>query len=207
MSEAVPSASEAPGPEPASAPAAPLAEHPADPSGSPAFIAALIAESTRKSGLVWVTVDGAPPRPVWHVWRDGAAYVLTGPGEQRLPGLENALTVNVTVRSKDTGSRLVTWLATVTRLDPHTPEWSALVPVLLAGRLNLTDAPTAAERWAGGCLVHRLAPTGEVLADPGQTGSTRSPPAPTRGAPVRPRAPGRVTPGRLLRWLARRRPG
>jgi hypothetical protein len=41
---------------------------------------ALIAEATKRAGVIWITAGGQRPRPVWHVWRDGA-YVLTGPGE------------------------------------------------------------------------------------------------------------------------------
>ncbi|MGH3659490.1 MAG: hypothetical protein ACRDUA_22820, partial [Micromonosporaceae bacterium] len=52
--------------------------------------AALLDETMKKSGLVWITVPGRRPAPVWYVWRGGAdpaAYVLTGGGEQPLPGL------------------------------------------------------------------------------------------------------------------------
>ncbi|MCW2908550.1 MAG: hypothetical protein JWL68_3339, partial [Actinomycetia bacterium] len=86
---------------------------------------ALIAEATKRAGLIWITVPGqggasqddtgqGRPRPAWHVWRD-AAYVLTGPGEQDIPGLGDASQVTVTVASKDTGGLLVRWTARVSR--------------------------------------------------------------------------------------------
>lgn len=56
--------------------------------------AALLDEAMKKSGLVWVTVPGRRPAPVWYVWRGGAdpaAYVLTGGGEQPVPGLLDAV--------------------------------------------------------------------------------------------------------------------
>src|SRR6266536_1332432 len=46
--------------------------------------AAVVAEATRRAGLVWLTVPGqARAYPAWHLWREppGAAYLATGPGE------------------------------------------------------------------------------------------------------------------------------
>ena len=51
---------------------------------------------TKRAGLVWIAIAGQDrPRPAWHIWRGpggraappGAAYMVTGPGEQPLPGL------------------------------------------------------------------------------------------------------------------------
>ena len=59
---------------------------------------ALIAEATKRAGLIWIATGGpGRPRPAWHIWRAGAAYVLTGPGEQPLPGLAAAGRVTVIV--------------------------------------------------------------------------------------------------------------
>jgi len=131
---------------------------------------ALIAEATKRAGLIWITAGGRPPRPVWHVWR-GAAYVLTGPGEQDVPGLAASEWVTVTVPSKDTGGQLVTWAARVNRVEPGSAEWSATIGALLAGRLNEPagpGAPSPAGRWAQTGQVYRLTP-GEH-AGPGQPG-------------------------------------
>jgi hypothetical protein len=121
----------------------------------------LIAEATKRAGLIWITVPGQQrPRPVWHVWRD-AAYVLTGPGEQDVPGLAAGGPVTVTVPSKDTGGRLVSWAAQVSRVEPGTVEWSAIIGALLAGRLNEPAGPGAlspAARWAQTGNVYRLTP-------------------------------------------------
>jgi hypothetical protein len=133
---------------------------------------ALIAEATKRAGLIWITVpaaavpggtgDAAPvrPRPVWHVWRD-AAYVLTGPGEQDVPGLGDAPLVTVSVASKDTGGLLVRWAARVSRVEPGSAEWSGIIGALLAGRLNEPESPggsSPAERWAQTGNVYRLTP-------------------------------------------------
>lgn len=119
---------------------------------------ALIAEATKRAGLIWVTVPGGRARPVWHVWRD-AAYLLAGPGEQDLPGLAAAGQVTVQVPSKDTGASLVSWTARVSRVEPGSAEWSAIIGALLAGRLN-EPAPAPAEHWAAHGNVYRLAPVG-----------------------------------------------
>ena len=132
---------------------------------------ALIAEATKRAGLIWITVPGpgggagpggagdGRPRPVWHIWRD-AAYVLTGPGEQDVPGLGDAGQVTVAVPSKDTGGLLLRWTAGVTRVEPGSAEWSEIIGALLAGRLNEPASPgeSPAERWARTGQVYRLTP-------------------------------------------------
>jgi hypothetical protein len=136
---------------------------------------ALIAEATKRAGLIWITVPGNGgtgqgrtgqgstgqdrPRPVWHVWRD-AAYVLTGPGEQDVPGLGEASQVTVTVPSKDTGGLLLRWTADVSRVQPGSAEWSGIIGALLAARLNEPASPgeSPAERWARAGQVYRLTP-------------------------------------------------
>ncbi len=137
---------------------------------------ALIAEATKRAGLIWITVPGQGEagqggpgpggagqqraRPVWHVWRD-AAYVLTGPGEQDVPGLGEASQVTVEVASKDTGGLLVRWTARVSRVDPGSAEWPVIIGALLGGRLNEPASPGAgspAQRWARTATVYRLSP-------------------------------------------------
>jgi hypothetical protein len=146
---------------------------------------ALIAEATKRAGLIWITVPGpggagpggagpggagqggggpgggghGRPRAVWHIWRD-AAYVLTGPGEQDVPGLGDAGQVTVAVPSKDTGGLLLRWTARVTRVEPGSAEWSGIIGALLAGRLNEPASPgeSPAERWARTGQVYRLTP-------------------------------------------------
>jgi hypothetical protein len=97
---------------------------------------ALITEAARKAGVLWVGAPVRTPVPAWSVWRDGATYVLTGPGEQSLPGLADAATCEITARSADTGGRIATWAATVTRIEPASEEWQSVGPALTAARLN-----------------------------------------------------------------------
>jgi hypothetical protein len=148
------------------------------------FEMALVAEAARKSGVIWVAVGGSTTnaRAAWHVWLDGAAYVVTGGAEQQLPGLESAADVLVTVPSKDKGGRLVTWVARPSVVEPGTDEWAAAVPALHAKRLNAPDGENQPARWAAESRVVRLEPTGEVLERPGAmpTRSEAAPPRPTR---------------------------
>jgi hypothetical protein len=129
------------------------------------FHAALVEEASKKSGVLWLDLPGLPrPRAAWHIWYEGAAYVLTGgDGEQPLPGLPESEHATVIVGSKDKGGRLVTWVAEVTEIEPETDEWDAVVPVLAKARLN-GDQEQAA-RWARESYVIRLAPAGEASTD------------------------------------------
>ena len=100
---------------------------------------ALIAEGTRRAGVIWLTVSGQDrPVPAWHIWRDP-------------PGVAGAVRVTVTVPSKDTGGALVTWTAGVYRVEPGSPEWDAVIGPLAAARLNADLDP-------GSAAVYRLAP-------------------------------------------------
>jgi len=125
---------------------------------------ALVAEATKRAGVIWITVPGRDrPFPAWHIWRDppGAAYVVTGPAEQPLPGLAGASGVTVTVPSKDAGGTLVAWAAGVRRVDPGSPEWDAVIGPLATARLNAELGPgedSPARRWAASGAVFRLAP-------------------------------------------------
>ncbi|MGB9377963.1 MAG: hypothetical protein WCB04_10680 [Mycobacteriales bacterium] len=126
---------------------------------------ALIEEATKKSDLVWIATSGTVPvTAAWHVWHEGAAYVVTGPGEQPLPpDLGVYPTCEVIVRSASNWGRVITWEASVWRVTPGLEEWDEVVPVLLAKRLNPPDGAAAAERWAQRCTVFRLLPTGGVF--------------------------------------------
>lgn len=155
--------------------------------GPPAVVPSIIDEATKKSDLVWLGVAGLPGqshRPVWHVWHNGAVYLVYGGSEQLVPGLAEADSAVVTVRSKDKGGRLVSWRAAVDAVAPGTPAWDDVVPLLVGKRLNSKDGDGAAARWARECKVARLMPTGELVDDPANpsTSSQSAPPAPTEAA-------------------------
>ncbi|SDQ44958.1 hypothetical protein [Thermostaphylospora chromogena] len=114
----------------------------------------LIEEGARKSSVLWISLDR--PRLAWHVWHDGAVYVVTGGGEQHLPGLTEASTVRVTLRSKDNGGELVSFDARVEVVDQaREPE---AVAALAKERLNAPDGAETTRRWAADSHVVRLTP-------------------------------------------------
>ncbi len=118
----------------------------------------LVAEASRRSEALWVGVSGGPPRLVWHVWHDGAVCLVGGRGEQELPALEDRAVVTVRSRARPT-DRVVRFEARVEAVQPGTPAWDQVTPLLAAARLNAPDAGSMAERWAaGGVRVLRLVP-------------------------------------------------
>ena len=131
---------------------------------------ALVEESAKKSGLVWVsTGSGAGSggdRAVWHVWHEGAVEVVGEGAEQPLHGWAPGDTVTVTVRSKDTWGRLLAWPARVEELPAGGPEWTAAVEELKAKRLNSPDFGTVTERWARESRVLRFVPAGGISQRP-----------------------------------------
>lgn len=118
---------------------------------------ALIEEGARKSGILWITVDGRD-LAAWHVWHEGAVYVVTGGGEQRLPGLAEASRTRVTLRSKDNGARLVAFDAAAEVVDQASPSAAGALALLAKERLNAVDAPGLLARWAAESSVIRLTP-------------------------------------------------
>jgi hypothetical protein len=162
-----------------------------------ASAAALVEEACRRSALVWVAPPGERARAAWHVWHDGAAHLVTGGLEQDLPGMARAAAesavVDVTVRSKDKGGRLVSWRARATQVTPGSDRWASVVPELHAKRLNAPDGEAQPERWARESIVVRLDPTGELTESPGamSDSSHAAPPAPTPATTAPPFRAGR----------------
>ena len=159
-----------------------------------AFTGALVTELAKKTGVSWLTY-AAPTgsgkvstHAAWHVWVEDALYVVSGGTEQPLPGLAQVDRVEVTMRSKENGGRLVTWVADASAVLPDDERWEPVTAALVSGRLNVPDLATAAAGWAETSRVTRLAPTGEVVEQPGSLSADahlavpRPTPATTRGA-------------------------
>jgi hypothetical protein len=142
---------------------------------------ALIAELAAKSDLVWVTVPGQPPRPLWNVWHDDAITVVTGGIEQHDPGLADGASVEVILRSRDNWARQVTVTAAVERIEPGTDAWDTAASALHPKRLNPPDGEEQPGRWARESTVWLLRPTEEVAEQPGamSDGSHRAEPVAT----------------------------
>jgi hypothetical protein len=131
----------------------------------PELAAALVSEAARKSRVCWLSysvgVDGERDRLVWHVWHDDALVVLSGDDGQQLAGLDalpDGSRVEVTMRSKDTGGRLVTWSGSAEIVAPQDERWEGHAGALLGVRLNLRDPVAALARWRESCTVLRVTP-------------------------------------------------
>ncbi len=169
-----------------------MPEESPDAASAPVDVVKLTAEAAKKSGLLWVRVPGGDAFPVWHVWHDPGeagepvAYVVSGPGEQYLPWLPDD--VELVLRSKDTGGRLLTLRSTARQLEPGSEEWSAAVELLRPERLNAVG--DLVERWRDTCTVHVLTPHDAPLESPGHyedgPGAVRVRPAPAATARRRP---------------------
>lgn len=137
-----------------------------------------VTEALRKAAIIWVQVPPGRAVAAWTVWHDGAAYVVSGEGEQPAPGLAEATACRVSVRSAENGARILTWDAAVSRVEPGSELWAQVAPLLLAKRLNLPDPVGAEQRWAESATISRLAPTGPADTDL-PDGSLAEPPAPS----------------------------
>jgi hypothetical protein len=133
-----------------------------------AQLQALVAEAMKRSALCWLSYPGTDRSwPVWHVWHDGAAYVVCGSPEQPLPGIQDTAQVVVTARAKDSRARIVTWVADVAVEEPGTESWRAAAELLKAERLNAPQGEALIDVWAAESTIVRLTPTGEVIEYPG----------------------------------------
>lgn len=159
---------------------------PEDGSIEPLGVAVVLDVAMKGVGVVWLAPDphlpGVPPTtgPLWHVWSDGACYLLTGPGEQQLPGITAGNRAQVIVRNA-AGGRALRWEADVEILDPAGAVWAAVAPKLAAGRLNGGDPVTVVQTWPGRLTIVCLRPTGALVTPeidmPDDSGA--APPLPT----------------------------
>lgn len=148
---------------------------------------ALVEEAGKKAAIAWVGIGAGPAYGVWVMPLDGRLYLVTGPGEQTVPGLAEAVVrgtdATVTLRG-DHGGRIVSYPAAIAQLTPGSEEWATVAPQLAGKRLNATGTAEAlAERWAAECLVVALIPvpgeakTGTELPDASEATAPRPTPA------------------------------
>jgi hypothetical protein len=149
--------------------------------------AALVAEACQRSDLLWVHGPARRAQPVWHAWHDGAVLLVVGGEEQPDPVPAGATEVEVSARSKEAQTRLVTFTAAVEEPAPGTQEWADAAGWLKAARLNAQDPDPLLERWAASSRILRLTPTGQTSERPGDydDDSGALPPAPTPAVTVR----------------------
>lgn len=115
----------------------------------------------KKSAVCWITIPqgkkGSVTRPAWYVQQGASLFVLKGGDEQELPGLENATTVTLTIKSKDIKAAIGTTEADV-RIVTDDDEFERIAAIGMGTRLNLTDGERALERWKQTCVLAELTP-------------------------------------------------
>ena len=158
---------------------------------------ALVEELCRKSAMLWLRPSGqSRAYGLWHVWVDGAPHLVTGGIEQSMPDLLDGSEADVTVRSKDTGGRAVTFRVVLATVLPGTEAYAGVVTELHAKRLNPPDGEDQPARWARESRIVRLEPTGKRSEQPGHV-THRSHAAEPVGSPA-------TTRGRLPFVVGRR---
>ncbi|HCT81285.1 MAG TPA: hypothetical protein DGT23_32910 [Micromonosporaceae bacterium] len=146
----------------------------------------LIEEASKKAAIAWISVDGGHSYAVWCLTVDSDICLVTGPGEQDLPGLETATAVNVTLRG-DHGGGIVTYPVTVTRIRPESERWESVAPQLAAKRLNVSGtAEDLMARWAKECGLWALSAAGEPTERDDRSGSAEPRPTPAANATRKP---------------------
>jgi hypothetical protein len=117
----------------------------------------------KKGSICWLTIPqpggGSVIRPAWYVQQGQKLFVVKGEGEQELPGLESATTVELTVKSKDIKATIGTLVADVRRVT-DAAEFERIAALGLGTRLNLPDGDGALARWKDTATIVELSPRG-----------------------------------------------
>ena len=115
----------------------------------------------KKGAICWLTIPQADgpelTRPAWYVQQGQRLFVLKGPKEQELPGLEHAREVTLTVKSKDVKATIGAMPAAV-RVVTDEAEFERVAAMGMGTRLNLTDGEAALQRWKDTCTLVELTP-------------------------------------------------
>lgn len=122
-----------------------------------AGVALEAAEAALKKGSAcWLTIpqkDGTTvQRAAWYVQEGSTLYFVKGGDEQKLPGLEDASTVTVTVKSKDIMAAIAQLAADVRVVDDP-EEFERLATLGIGNRLNLAGSDSALQRWTDECTI------------------------------------------------------
>lgn len=134
-----------------------------------------LTQALKKSTILWVTIPqtdkrGRPAkpehRPVWFVADGTTVYVLSGPDEQELPGIDAVDEVTLSARGKDAQSQIAAIPCAVEAVDVDDPRYARFESQALTRRLNLSDGDSAAQRWRQTCRLYALTPQLGLPAEP-----------------------------------------
>lgn len=136
-------------------------------------LSALTAEALNKSGVLWLRLPGGD-RLTWFAngtdELEGQVLLVSGGPEEDLGPVPER--VELVLRSKGNGGRLLTLHARAQVVDPDDPQWPLAATALVGVRLN---APAGRrEAWRTGSTIWRLAPFGAPLQSPGSSGELGS---------------------------------
>lgn len=148
-------------------------------------LSAVTSEALSKSDLLWLRTPERE-RATWFAvvgagtdLPDGSVLLVSGGGEPDLGALPDP--VELVLRSKGDGRRLLVLQARALALDPADERWQPAAETALAARLNAYDGTL--ERWREGATLWLLSPFGQPLDSPAAAPSTE-----LVAAPVRPSA-------------------
>lgn len=132
-------------------------------------VSALTSEALNKSTVLWLRSNGRD-RATWFATGDDelAHHVLLASGgpEADLGDLPDE--VELILRSKGSGGRLLTLRAEARRIDPGNPLWESAAHSLLGERLN--SPSDLVEQWRTETTLWSLAPYGAPVQAPGMPG-------------------------------------
>ena len=123
-------------------------------------INAAIEEGLKKSDIIWITSSkDRPPVPVWFVYKDGKAYVLSGEPQQVIPDARNLREVHVVTRWKGHDARMAEFDASVRVIDADDSDFEPIASLLMAKRQSMRGTrDEILDRWRRECVILELTP-------------------------------------------------
>lgn len=151
-------------------------------------LSAVTSEALSKSDLLWLRTPGHE-RATWFAvvgagtdLPEGSVLLVSGATEPDLGPLPDP--VELLLRSKGDGRRLLVLQARALALDPAEERWLPAAEIALAARLNAVDGTL--ERWREGATLWLLSPFGQPVDSPATTPSSDLVAAPVRATPAAP---------------------
>lgn len=120
-----------------------------------------IEEGLKKSDIIWLTTRrDRPPIPVWFVYKDSKAFVLSGEQQQVIPDARALRDVHVTTRWKGRDARMAEFDANVRVIAPdQAAEFEQVAGLLMAKRQSMRGtADEILDRWRRDCVILELTP-------------------------------------------------
>lgn len=123
-------------------------------------IDAAIEEGLKKSDIIWLsTGKDRPPIPVWFVYKDGKAYVLSGEPQQVIPDARNLREVHVVTRWKGRDARMAEFDANVRVITADDPDFGPIAQLLMAKRQSMRGTQDEIlDRWRRECVILETTP-------------------------------------------------